>query len=201
MLIEVYDKKYEIGSSLYPVKDKKNIKIFTYENTDYIGNESISKFIDSQKFKSGFCYSNTDIIVKHFRELFIPVIFYSGWVFVGEHVPLHHAWAVYQNNVVDVSFRMSTIKVLNEVDYTNPNWREGAAMRIKAREKRIPLSQDCIMGKVFPNIAFVGSIDQFQLAKNRYNQMLKKFPNHPSYQNKDLKHGMTPFQREYNKLK
>lgn len=196
MRLTICGNNYDIGSSLYPVKDRKNVQVFYESNTTPFKHEGLEKWIDTHDFKAGFCYTNAELLRQAGQELNLPIEFYAGWVFIADHVPVHHAWAVIDGNVIDTNFRKSTIEVLKTVDYQNPLWREGAAMRIKAREKRIPLSKDCIMGKVFENILFAGTKDTCELSKMRYNTMIDKFPNHPSYQHKPSQHDMTPLQKE-----
>lgn len=192
---------YDIGNKLYPVKNRKNIRVFFHDNTIEIDNKGLCKWIDTHTFNPGFCYTNADLIVKGGEAVNLDVQYYAGWVFIGDHVPIHHAWAVIGDSVIDVNFRKSVIELLKTVDYSNLNWREGTAMRIKAREKRISLSADCIMGKVFPGIIYVGSQDECNLARNRYNTMIDRFPDHPSYKNRNDQHDMTELQREIYKNK
>jgi hypothetical protein len=201
MIVNVLDKSYDMGSKLYPINSKNEIRYFKHDNTFDIVNEGLSRFIDSNTFNPGFCYTNAGILCSAGSAINIKIEFFAGWVFIGENPPVHHSWAVLDGNVIDVGFRKSVAEVLHTVDYCNPQWREGAAMRIKAREKRIPLSKDCIMGKVFDYLLFVGTKDTPELAKRRYNIMIDRFPNHPSYVGRNDTHSMTALQKELYKLK
>jgi len=198
MYINVCNKDYNIGIKLYPVCSKNVVKIFHSDNTTDINNDKLNEFINNNnKFNLGFCYTNTGLLYDAGNVLNLNIEYYAGWLFIKNHPPIHHAWAVLNGNVIDVSFRKSMFEILKTVDYSNPLWREGAAMRIKAKEKRILLSDDCVNGKVFDCLVFAGTKDTLELAKQRYNKLIERIPNHPSYAGRNNAHGMTEFQKQY----
>lgn len=200
LLVDFNNNKFDIGSKLYPVRYKKHVKVFTYNNTKKIQDSRAYKAIDSLQFNPGFCYTNADMLCKKLKENGVcNPEFYAGWYIVGDK-STHHAWVVIDGNLIDVNIRQSMYDILKTVDYKNPQWRQGAAMRIKAAEKRIKLSQDCICGKVFKGMCYAGTRDKPELAKTRFNILMKRFPKHPSYAHKGANPtGLSEFQKEWYK--
>jgi len=196
MKIIVNNKNYDIGSKYYPVKNKSDIKFFTCQNTEKNENTELSDFVNSLNITPGFCYTNAELICKSVIGRKLSIEFYAGWIFVGDKEPLHHAWVVCDGNVIDVNVRNSSVEVLKTIDYSNSNWRSIAVEKIKAAEKRFKLSDDCVMGKVFDFLVYVGTRDKIDLAKIRYNTLINNFPDHLSYRDRNSQHSMTEFQKE-----
>jgi hypothetical protein len=181
MEFEYNDKKYFVGSDMFPVSDPEQIESFKSDNTEPFWNEEFCKIIDVNTFDAGHCYSNAEKIRLIAERFQLPVKYYSGWLFARTSIPTHHAWAVIDNkHLIDMGYSERSIKFLQKV-YSFPDWRERFADNVAYRKSNIRHSKDCIMGKVLDGFIYVGSIDEMEAARKRFRDMRDIYPDHFSY--------------------
>lgn len=92
--------------------------------------------------------------------------------------------------MIDPSYSMSETLILDQIDYTNPDWRkEAARLLIRNEKEKSPVSVDCVYGKVPVSpirLIYVGCPDTRINAINIFNRTIAKYPNHPSYKNRGM---------------
>jgi len=73
---------HRIGSRMFPVADRKGLRVFTQENTKEIVSAKLAAVIDSlaSQFSDGFCYTNAGLIQQEAIKQGIDVKLYAGWV-------------------------------------------------------------------------------------------------------------------------
>src|SRR5699024_7279124 len=84
-----------IPSHQYPLNDK--LKVFTRDNTEPCKDEQIKVIFDSVKYEIGKCYGNTRRLLDALEANEIPKSRYKsyvGWLFIGDTMPVHHAYTV-----------------------------------------------------------------------------------------------------------
>lgn len=110
-----------IGLPRYPLGHPGLKRVFRPETADPINDDGLAALMrqvhKSKPFKSGLCYSNTErIILNAANNGWKNVLPYSGWVMVGDSAPIHHAWAVHQNQVIDLSSIRIPEQVIKAMD-------------------------------------------------------------------------------------
>jgi len=186
----VKGQKHHIGSKLYPVASKKNMGGFISELTEEYENDEFWGFLDELSeheggFPSGYCYSNSEKVVRLCKALGINGVFYAGWWFPAPHVfPTHHSWVVIDGKyLIDVSINNKVQDYIKEnVDMSDENWREKIAKGIAEIQKKIvPVRDYCVSGKVsVPNI-YCGSPDSYEYSRKMFRDLMRKYPQHPTY--------------------
>lgn len=96
-----------IGLPRYPLGHPGLKRVFRPETSDPINDDGLAALMrqvhKTKPFKSGLCYSSTErIILNAVNNGWKNVLPYSGWVIIGDSAPVHHAWAVHQNQVIDL---------------------------------------------------------------------------------------------------
>lgn len=191
MIFRIGKARYEVGSKLFPVARKSLTRQFTFDNTEPIDNKRLAAVVDKLTYKMGFCYTNMNLLVSQAKAAGVELEFYAGWFFIGERAPIHHAWAVYnQKSVIDPSYSMSETLILDQIDYTKPDWRrEAVRLLIRNEKEKSPASVDCVYGKVPVSpirLIYVGCPDTRINAINIYKRTIAKYPNHPSYKDRGM---------------
>jgi hypothetical protein len=177
--------KYQIGSKLFPVNQISKAQVFYKDNTEIIDNIILSEKIDKLcDFETGRCYTNTEQIVQVGKMLKLNIEFYAGWIFLNNH-PIHHGWAVLNGNVIDVGLCIKELEIMSQVNMLNEGWRKEIAPKlVKLKNMKIPAHEKYIFGKVPKSIVYVGCPDTRENAIKTFQQLIQRYPNHPSYQHK-----------------
>jgi hypothetical protein len=190
-----------IGNQQFPVSSKNNMMIWNQYNTEEIErNEKLKQGIDQlhQKvgLRSGHCYSNAGYIVQLGEVLNINIQLVSGWMFSSAR-PIHHAWNIIDGKyILDVSMDEHLIKLQDIVVEENGVFsKEAYAKKVIEYNKNRKVSETCLWGKINNNLTYIGSIDTEELARKRFHDMMKKFPNHPAYKGFIDENNMTETQR------
>lgn len=173
--------EYIIGSSLFPLRDILTVKCFTFANTESFIHDDISKIIDINDFEIGHCYTNSEKIRLISDNFGVEAVYYAGWVFLRNELPIHHAWCVIDGrHVIDMGFSDRDFRFQEKLKY-DPNFRERYAENVAYRRANIRRSKDCVMGKVPESILYVGCPDDIESARKLYRDTIKRHPNHVSY--------------------
>lgn len=178
---------YRIGGRMFPVKDRASLQLFDNENTSPIQlSEKFIAFFNMLDFKIGHAYSNTQSIYDLAKENKIDIGYYSGWLFIGESLPIHHAWCVVnQVGIIDPSVTRSELDLMKKINYHNLNWRDKLAKDIvDLRRKRLRMSEDCVFGKVPEEVVYVGCEDDIENARKIFRDLIYAYPNHICYRSK-----------------
>lgn len=187
-------KKYKIPSKFYPIAHKKDVKVFTKNNTvDFSDTQMIRDIydvVDEIDCNAGFCYTNSEKISSLLQLKFDSVLFYSGWVFTGPTMPKHHAWVVVRNNeeysIIDSCKYYLLLHVFEEFkNMANSVDRAELARKINRFDLRMKTHEKIIIGKCPDGFLYIGSHDSCTSAKKTFNELVQKYPNHPSYSNKN----------------
>lgn len=196
MFFKINKSKYKIPSKMYPLASPKSSVFFTHKNTETITDEQLKAIFDLCTFKLGKCYYNADLLYQFAKQNGLNVEYYSGWLFVCSTPPLHHAWVVYQGNVIDGSIMPSMFKYLDQINNSSSNYREDFAERfVSEQKKNVPNSEKYIFGHVPEQLVYLGCPDTPENAQKIFKTLAQKFPNHPSYKKEGQNmHGLSQIQ-------
>lgn len=120
----------DIGGKLYPLgARRKEKRVFTHENTKRISDsdlEALMREVHKQRdFRSGYCYTTTTRVVMNALHNGWPKIqYFSGWLTISGGEPLHHAWAVLGDGVIDMTCLFASVALMKKFD---ENTKERAA--------------------------------------------------------------------------
>jgi hypothetical protein len=175
---------YKIPSKIYPLNSRK-YHVFTNSNTESIKNEDIKKLFNLCKFELARCYSNAEMLRQGAEILGIKDIkYYSGWLFVGDKLPMHHAWIVYNDkSILDGSMLQDLFTMLETVEDKNKlTKREHANLMKKSLSSNKPNHEKFCFGKVLIPIIYIGCETDCDYARELYNKAIEATNNnHPSY--------------------
>lgn len=194
-----------IPSKLYPLTNPKKINLFCYYNTEPLEDEVVKEVFDSMKFETGRCYTNTKRLISLLNKRGIfDVEAFVGWAILDDK-PIHHCWAVYKNNyVLDGGATLASYEAMKYVwEHKIGDKEEQKKIFIDIHKKHASIEnhKSKTFGQVIPTYVYVGTPDAPDNGVDIYNQLMKDFPNHPSYakmeRNED---NATPIQVELRKL-
>jgi len=180
---------YEIPSDIYPLRNKNTAEIFSYANTEQLKDEpNIAQIFDSITLKTGFCYTNTE----NFKEALLKagikdkdVKTYTGWIFLNG-LPVHHCWLVYKDkHVFDAGVsRIDEAFKITMSENPNASMDEARLIYKKIHDafQEQPNSKIYTCGHVAPFALYVGSETTPNQGRVIYHELIKKYPDHPSYQ-------------------
>lgn len=171
----------EIPSSHYPLFIKKNIQLFSFMDTKRIEDIRAEKAYNDVHCKLGFCYSNTEELVKSFtRYGLTDVVPYSGWLLLDGDV-IHHAWLVYKGRyVVDPSVTRVD-EIVRERKYMTPDLMRQDIVKLTKEYEQYPNTFHRTFGQVAPFVLYIGSPTVPQKGRVIYNELMDKYPQHPAY--------------------
>jgi len=176
-----------IPSDLYPLQNKKRIRIFCSANTSTVENEAVREAFDSLDLPPGRCYSNTTALHKRLLEYGVPdreIETYVGWIVIRK-VPIHHSWLVYNNAyVLDGGISVSDINYYREIQergITDIEEQRQVLLKFLQAEKGKPNSETKTFGHVSPLYLYVGSKSVPADGAVLFNKLMSQYPNHPSY--------------------
>ena len=199
--------KHIIGSKLYPVTAKDKASGFANGVTEGFHHLGIAEMINKSnwEFKSGYCYTNAEVLCKVFNEMGIDAKYYSGWVFTGLSMPIHHAWVVVDGNVYDISIHMTSQYLMMEQANQGLDLRSKEAVRAvkESMSKTKPIQDHFVWGKVPDHMFYVGNEDTPESARKNYAKAINAsgdVSNHPSYNHmsKGDMYEPSPYQKALN---
>jgi hypothetical protein len=193
----IYDEKFFTKfSNLYPLSNPKKARLFANYNTEsYALQAELKTFIDTYpNFMTGRCYTNSTVLTEYGKSLGYKIEFYSGWLSSSGYPPIHHAWCVLdKKHLIDVSLSLieteAFIEAHSMIEKMKENGREPYdfrafsvrhANKVKKRNK-VKKYDDIPVGKVPDYFIYMGSPDNPYNARKIYNDLMEKYPNHPSY--------------------
>lgn len=196
-----------IGTKLFPVASKKHILVFKKSDNITLQNitEKQSEYnelfeqLNKHTFHSGKCYSNAQMVKTLGDKVGVKVELYSGWLFLKKQsFPIHHAWNVIDGQyLLDVSLSKVEVALFDELDTSKEGWRDIAvALTKEVRNLNLNTQQDCVFGQPPTGYVYVGSPDTDDNARRIFNDMMARFPNHPSYKFKVDQKGASETQQK-----
>lgn len=110
-----------IGEPMYPLGHPALKRVFRPEVSKRIEDDGLVALLrqvhKGKPFKSGLCYSNVErIIINCVNNGWRNVLPYAGWLIIGGQAPIHHAWAVHQDQVIDLGSPRIPKEVLLSMD-------------------------------------------------------------------------------------
>lgn len=192
------DFEITIPSELYPLQNRKRLRLFTYQNTAPIQNDQeVTHVFDEMELPVGRCYTNTrsitDRLLKRgFNEKEVQP--FVGWIII-DGIPIHHCWLVYKDiHVIDGGVPQSDL-IVHEKGTTYEQTREMIA-DFAAQERSRPNSATKTFGQVLPIYFYVGSKSSPNDGINLFQKLMSKYPNHPTYSFAGMdEEGMTETQK------
>jgi hypothetical protein len=182
--------KYHVGGKLFPLASRKDGRLFLEPITEEYDNGEFWRLVDEicvklDGFESGFCYKNSEYVYELGVAMGLDVEYYVGWLFMAPHtLPVHHAWVVVDGkHLIDVSVNVKVQNyILENVDLSVVDWRSRIAEGIANIEKeRLPVKDWCVSGLVRLPMIYVGSPDKSDSARKRFRDLMRDYPNHPTY--------------------
>ena len=158
------------------------------------------------KINIKYPHCNSDKIYKEALRRNIKVEYFAGWLFVGAEAPIHHAWIVYKDSILDGSILAKEYELFPNppIGVDNNKYREEYAEYV-AREctSSTPNSKKYVFGEVPYPLIYLGSPDAPDNARATFRKLQDDFPNHPSYRGKGQNmHGASKIQEKiFQKLK
>ncbi|WP_252225284.1 MULTISPECIES: hypothetical protein [unclassified Clostridium] len=194
-----------IPSRKYPLKDKKDINIFTSENTEKLNNNEIQKIYDSLDFKIGKCYNNMKLLSKALLDANITNFkVYVGWTMVSRNVyPVHHCFIVYDEKYLLDPNAQTNMLIFREYCERHPELQNDTnEMRLKmvkiTREiEKLSFSKKSTFGKILDdNMLYIASECKAEEGEQIYIDLIQAYPNHPIYQRHRMNaHGLSLVQQ------
>ena len=194
----VNPEKIVIPSKMYPLKGEGDIEIFTTYNTKKLDGNQIKNIYDGTEFKQGNCYSNSYRLWKNLRNAGInDVSSYVGWFYnCTNDRPVHHCAIVYKGiYMLDMSSD-SDIEELKTVRANSKDEiREILAKRYVDRLNNMSASERSCFGDMMPESLFIAKrLEPEEGAKFFFEELIKIYPDHPSYRNIISPNGATKTQ-------
>lgn len=199
------NKKEYIPSKLFPLSSKTKVHWFGYPNTTKFDfNKKQKNIINSLEFEQGRCYTNTEKLITNLKGK-LDLKFFSGWTFIGNNYPIHHAWGILFKNGNEYVFDMGILEKSEELiekakKYNNIEEQRKFYVEEYKKYLKLPNTQKFITGKVIPqNMLYIGVESTKKQAVDCYNKAVGDDPNsHPSYSNMNLdEQGRSKTQRKF----
>lgn len=177
-----------IPSDLFPLS-KGEIRLFDCCNTAQADFPELKQVFDSLIFQTGCCYTNTEALVNVCRATGIKNVYpYAGWIIGPDGCPLHHAWAVFEQdgnshlldggNLMGFEFYE---RIKNYPDSTKEAVRRTVVDTFEDM-KDLPNSEKAMYGFCHPSFVYVGVRTTPNEASLIWNRLCDKYPQHPAYQ-------------------
>lgn len=175
----------KVPSNLYPLRNKKSLKVFTSVDTKELEqNTGLSKIYNEQRFQLGFCYQNIESLVTALKKgNYKNVRSYVGWVLTGQ-ILKHHCWLVFD----DIHILDPGVSKLNDIVYRrmieeNADIERGREIftEIYTENKNTPNSEFYTFGQVSPFNIYIGTETKPSLGLQVFKELMEEYPNHPSY--------------------
>lgn len=172
-----------IPTERYPLCDTK-FRVFHNGNCKICKDEEILKCFDETKYEQGHCYQMADELKERLVKAGYDAKIYIGWLFPNPtETPIHHAWVVIDDYVLDLQDDMCVIKA---------NWKmfEGkttdecryllAEFHTYCIKNKVPNSTRCApVGLPSAEYYYIGSEAECgDIGRKEYNLLLRKFPDH-----------------------
>lgn len=95
-----------IGLPRYPLGHPGLKRVFRLETAKRIEDDGLAALMRQvhkrTPFKAGSCYTNTERVIANAKgNGWSGVLPFAGWLIINEGLPIHHAWAVHQGQVID----------------------------------------------------------------------------------------------------
>lgn len=176
-------------------------EVFTYKNTEPVKDAEVLRIFDSVKYSRGFCYTNTKKLVAKLKAAGYDAKSYCGWLFTAEEeIPVHHCWCILDGkSVLDLADDF-TLMLAGQ----NGTHFERAKDKQEVRElmvsfamaaQNISNSVRCqTVGTPTPFLLYVGTECDADKAREVYNDLMRKYPDHECQRNCD-REGLNATQR------
>lgn len=190
-----------IPTVYWPLNGK--YEVFHWDNTEHLRDEAILSVIDGQDYQIGHCYTNAEAITGALRQAGYNARLYVGWLFTGENeYPIHHAWTVLDGKYIidlcdDFGLKLADS---NRVYFENAQTKEQLEDLLVDFTKwasQYPHSKRCFpVGKPSRILMYIGCECTKEEGIMIYNNLSKKYPNHPCNEKVRYSNGMTGVQKK-----
>lgn len=196
----INNKTYEIPSEMFYLSGEPII--LTSQNTFLLSTQKIKNIFNKVEYKLGQCYTNSENLLNKLLKAKIKpehIQYLVGWLFIDNGFPIHHALLLYQNKyVLDITPLMNGTDYFKKFTQERNQWKNSRDMRLsyaKWYQKFIknPNTETATFGKMKDCCLFIGSVSSKEEGIQIWNELMKKYPNHPSNNNAN-NDGTTPLQ-------
>lgn len=159
-------------------------RVFHQDNTKICEDTQILEVFDSVTYKVGHCYTNTENLIKAFKNKGINALAYAGWLFTTQDkdFPIWHSWVVIDNYVLDLSDNYNVLFNMNGDKFAGKSVEECRQLNADFLDFAIhnwKNSQRCLpVGQAYEDFLYVGFECEPNRARKIYNDLIKKYPNH-----------------------
>lgn len=175
-----------IPTVTYPLNGE--VEVFNAENTAICEDETILSCFDTTEYKIGFCYDNTDRLVKELKKAGVDAVPYCGWLFTGATYPVHHAWVVVNgNSVLDLCDEFWALyeedgNILTQHATKEDNAKLLAEFHIK-HENEANRDRCYPVGTPTEFLCYVGCPCEPNEGRKIYQALMRSFPDHECQRN------------------
>lgn len=192
VIYKVSGETISIPSRMYPL-ESDSFKCFDADNTSEIVDEKIKDIFDSIKPEVGRCFTNAEKLCAALNKAGYPAEQYVGWLFMGDELPVHHSFVVFDGHILDLSISLKSedFEKLDSITAkckTKDEARERIAEYILQKEQ-LPNHQRCAFGVVDEAYHYIGAPGTREAGIRRNQELRQSYPQHPCFQ--DVKNGIT----------
>ena len=186
-------KRVIVPSDKFPLKktEGKRYEIFSYKNCSKIEDKTIIDAVDTVEFKRGYCYTNSEAIVKKLQSIGIDAVQYCGWCFNVFDYPIHHSWVIVNGKyLIDLSAEflfMDEEGFVNRLDAVQ-SYEENMdiwAEYISFSKSYVNSIRCKELGWPSQNFLYIGVPCDSNTSREIINKAREIFPDHPSYRTLD----------------
>lgn len=177
----------------YPlVPGKVPYEVFSYKNTKPVEDAEVLRIFDDVNYSRGCCYTNTKKLVEKLKAAGYNAKSYCGWLFTAnEEIPVHHCWCVLDGkSILDLADDFTLmLSGKNGENFNKARDKQEVRELIVSFElaaKRIKNSVRCqTVGTPTPFLLYVGTECEADKARDVYNDLVRKYPDHECQRNCD----------------
>ena len=197
--------KYMIPSAEFPLasKNKSNMETYLIENTSLVTDPKVIEIFNVFKYRVGKCYYNAwDLKLLLESNGINGWDYYSGWLFLPDELPIHHAWLIKDGQMLDYTNNLYDQEIIDlftkEAPTTRNEYRRLIAEEIIRRDSE-QASKYKVCGKVHEGYFYIGTKDTIENSQRLFYSISK---NHVSYQSEGMNQdGFSETQEMINGLK
>lgn len=177
-----------VPSSVFPLKGKNALKLFTWENTRECSDDQILSVLSNFRINLGRCYDNADRLAKLFRREGIDptrIKTYVAWTVFGNApgYPVHHCITV-----------VDDVHVFDMIPIIPAGVSEEECIKLIANCSERYSIEFYGKGRVQEHICHIAKECSSESALEQRYDLEEKYPNHPAF--RTVKNGYTETQRK-----
>lgn len=169
-------------SEIYPLSSK-NLKVFEINTTERLNEEQIqevSRISNDITAKIGYCYSNCENFISRHEELNskLKIDCYTGWLILGNDIPIHHSWLVVEGkHVIDYSITEEDMEMNKSIAHLPIEEQRELLLSKMIENDKKKNSEKMLLGLVPSDLLYIGSKSTPNMGRILYNKAKAANPN------------------------